>query len=240
MRFLHHVVAAFAAVAFAQSAVAGGPDTDRASRGHLAAKPHANWSGFYAGITGGYGEADWSGVNESSDPIIGQTSVKDLDLSGGVFAIHAGYNAQHGMWVYGLEADWSTMDWSDLATDPNGGDFVTGKVDSMVTLRGRLGPVIDRTFIYATAGVVWVDATYTARDNGTGVVGKVDFDEVGFVGGGGVDHKITDRFSIRGEALWLSVDDRINTSGLHPDSDPGDFVEFDDAWIVRGGLSYHF
>ena len=156
-----------------------------------------------------------------------------------MIAIHAGYNQQFDRTVIGLEADWSFMDWSDLKMDPNGGDIITGDIDSLLTIRARAGYLVHDVLVYGTAGIVWSDATYFARDNGTGTSGSVDFDDPGFVGGVGAETFIYENLSFRGELLWYAIGDSINTSGLHRDSNAGDFAEFEDAFVVRAGLTFH-
>ena len=67
-----------------------------------AAGPH-DWSGFYAGVHGGYARSDsqWSnGPSSSATPSFG--------AGGGTFGAHAGYNYQLGSGVVlGTESDLS-------------------------------------------------------------------------------------------------------------------------------------
>ena len=62
--------------------------------------PGFSWTGFYAGINGGYGfgKSDWSGTvtNGSTKP------------KGALAGVTLGYNLQTGSWVWGLEGDSTT------------------------------------------------------------------------------------------------------------------------------------
>ena len=59
----------------------------------------------------------------------------------------------------------------------------------------------------------------------------------GGVVGGGAEWALSELISIRGEILYYIFDDRENTSTLTPVSTPGDFAEFEDAYVVRAGVS---
>src|ERR1039457_587523 len=65
-----------------------------------------SWTGFYAGINGGYawGHSSWS------DPAIGASS-GNFNTSGGVVGGQLGYNWQTGAVVLGIEtdADWMSV-----------------------------------------------------------------------------------------------------------------------------------
>src|SRR3954451_21256802 len=81
----------------------------------LAAKPYVkappivdpgyNWTGFYAGLNGGY---SWGRANESGligAPFVGAATVKQ-NVDGGLGGAQVGYNWQvDRKWVVGVEAD---------------------------------------------------------------------------------------------------------------------------------------
>src|SRR3954462_6821265 len=70
-----------------------------------------NWTGFYAGINGGY---MW-GKSEFSGPLGSGSISPNGWLAGGTI----GFNYQTGSWVWGLEGDY---DWVDLnGTSPGAG-----------------------------------------------------------------------------------------------------------------------
>ena len=55
--------------------------------------------------------------------------------------------------------------------------------------------------------------------------------------GGGIEFAGFDFANIRIEGLYYIFDDRKNTATLSPTSEPGDFVRFKDAFVVRAGVS---
>src|ERR1039458_324896 len=84
-----------------------------------------SWTGFYAGINGGYawGQSGWS------DPAVGVDS-GNFNTSGGLVGGQLGYNWQTGPVVLGIEtdADWMSVKggqsgWSDPAVGVDSGNF---------------------------------------------------------------------------------------------------------------------
>src|SRR3954454_2534468 len=63
-----------------------------------------DWSGFYAGVDGGWA----SGWSHWSDPIAGSSRTRS---SGGLLGGHMGYNWQRGSVVFGVETDaaWASI-----------------------------------------------------------------------------------------------------------------------------------
>ena len=71
--------------------------------------PASDWSGFYAGIHGGYS----FGETDVSIAIPGPFAAQ-YDIDGWLAGVQAGYNVQSGMWLFGFEADiaYSSIDGS--------------------------------------------------------------------------------------------------------------------------------
>ena len=176
----------------------------------------AIWTGFYVGAHGGYGEA----IDEP-DP---------FDVSGGLFGMHAGYNHQIGSFVLGVEGDY---DWTNFEDTQNtGGPAVTGAdvtldVDSLASIRARLGYAWGSALVYGTVGYAWGEAGTTARFPGLTVSRTTDFD--GLVAGGGLEYKFAPDWSARVEGLhyWLEPDSNDDVDDL-------------DASVIRAGVTWHF
>ncbi|MDF0580288.1 outer membrane protein [Bradyrhizobium yuanmingense] len=139
-----------------------------------------SWTGFYAGVHGGYG---WSDPTATFDPgalatgtvpgyvVTGGTGPFTLDVSpkGGFGGGQIGYNWQSGAFVYGLEADVSGAAIRETASRPFsvtgtiGGDngAFTGvfnlkqEIDVFGTVRGRIGYAANNLLIYGTGGFAW-------------------------------------------------------------------------------------
>lgn len=112
----------------------------------------SDWSGFYAGLQYGQGDADVSFDGESVSD--------DFDAYG----LHAGYNRDFGQFVLGGELDYNRIDLDDA-----------GEGD-LVRLRGRAGYDLGRFLPYVSLGAAHVetdDLSDTAFTYGIGADFKV-------------------------------------------------------------------
>ena len=108
-----------------------------------------DWTGFYAGVHGGYG-------------IGGGTKDADfLDaLSGGIFGAQAGYNVQADPWVAGFETDFAYSG----VDESKGGNAL--ELSWLGTTTGRLGYAFDNFLFYGKAGVAYGDVKAAAPGTG--------------------------------------------------------------------------
>ncbi|WP_404401918.1 outer membrane protein [Pelagibacterium halotolerans] len=113
-----------------------------------------DWTGPYVGVQVGYGFAT-----------LGQTAGPDLlldgapiDLNGPFIGAYAGYNLQLDALAVGIEGDinasWINADFLWGANDIPG----AASVDWFGSVRGRLGLALDRTLLFATAGIAAAEA----------------------------------------------------------------------------------
>lgn len=146
----------------------------------------SDWSGFYAGLQYGQGDADVS--------FDGDSVSNDFDAYG----LHAGYNRDFGQFVLGGELDYNRIDLDDA-----------GEGD-LVRLRGRAGYDLGRFLPYVSLGAAHIDAddlSETAFTYGIGADFKVtervtvgaeytrqDFDDVADLSGVDLD---TDMVQLR-------------------------------------------
>ena len=199
-----------------------------------------DWTGLYIGGHIGYGEADFSGEwDPSEDPPL---DMDELNLDGWAAGAQLGYNHQINSFVLGIEGDVTVTNWNDWAQHKDdGSDFsssMAGRVDLLASLRGRLGVAFDRSLIYGTAGVAIADASLDALDGGDDNV-KFDFNDLGGVVGGGFEYAVADNVSLRAEGLYYFFNDKkkFDDDG-DVDSEDGDHVKFDDAYVIRVGLNW--
>src|SRR6266853_5169390 len=102
------------------------------------------WTGFNFGVNGSWGAANLPNY--------------DLNLNGWMVGGQFGYNQ---MWdtkvVSGIEIDGDFAQLKDTQTGTVFGIpvFITEKVDSFGTVRGRLGYAFDRALLYGTGGFAW-------------------------------------------------------------------------------------
>lgn len=197
----------------------------------LAPTAHAasDWGGAYAGINGTY---TTSGSLHAWRDGSGQPDIKP---TGPVFGIQAGYQRElENHIVLGAETDYQFMSVdgdgdttlvcpaATCGVDVTERDSVT--IHDVGTVRARLGMALGRYLPYVTAGYAYGSADATARFNVLpAVTNKVHAD--GWVAGGGVEYRLGEDWSLRGEYAHLKLAD-------------GD-MHFR-ANIVRFGLNYRF
>jgi outer membrane immunogenic protein len=172
-----------------------------------------NWTGFYVGLNGGYGWADYGGFTQPE---------------GGFGGIQAGYNYDFGGLVLGLEAD---LQLAALREDIVFGDpGVSGYIglDYFGTVRARAGLALDRLMPYVTGGLAYSRAAVRVNNNGVELESTDDF--VGFAVGGGLEYSVTNNVSVKGEYLYANFGEG-NLDGADYDLT---------AHAVRVGLNYKF
>ncbi len=129
----------------------------------------ANWTGAYVGAGVSYG------AFSDTDERFGGFESAGSGLAG---TVHAGY--MHHMdndIVVGIEADYTQLD-APFTTLPPG--FPALDVETVMTLRGRIGVAFDKVQPYVTAGITHAS---TSID---------ELEDTGFVAGLGIDVKITE------------------------------------------------
>jgi hypothetical protein len=91
-------------------------------------------------------------------------------------------------------------------------------------LRLRAGLAVDNLLFYVTGGSAIADATYDANDTDEwcGTDNNVDFNEIGFVVGGGAEWGLDEHWSIRAEALYYIFNDEEDAGNLTGDPETVD------------------
>ena len=217
-------------------------DTVRTAAGADAFSP-----GFCGGIA--IGSLPSAGCVEDEDGI---------DIGG-----RAGYDWQMGGLVFGALVDISTTDVIDgvsaFSTTPAFYAF-SRELKYVGGLRGRLGGGSDRVLVYGTGGAAWgsVDHQFTSSNGvNTFVPAK---DEIrsemawGYQAGGGIEVRLGAHWSISGEYLFTSLNDKVDgtvrSQGPAPATNPfilvnaaGTDLRREDRFefeTLRVGLSYRF
>jgi outer membrane immunogenic protein len=231
-----------------------------------AVSPVYNWTGFYAGINGGWGENKTTGDSYCLNPAgvlngvgCGIFPNGNVSPSGGLFGGQAGYNFQSGHMVYGFEAD---IQWSDikgsssafthfpqvglagLFTTP--GTFAMSQsLDWFGTARGRVGYAWDRVLLYATGGLIYGRENVSSAVNFTSGVSYLSSDvsvRAGWTVGGGLEYAFTNNWSGRVEGLYYDMGSETISSGSSPAvtgfTRAGVFGY--QGAIVRGAIDYRF
>ena len=217
---------ASAAFALAFAAAANAADLQRApppvmpTKGPPFVSPVLDWTGFYVGVNGGGGWGhSWSDLTGG------------FHTSGGVVGGTAGYNAQFGSWVLGLEGD---LDWSDVGGTSNAAGCPGCGVqnDWLGTARGRVGYAFGNFLPYVTGGLAVGDVNATAP----GFTGQTNT-QVGWAAGAGAEYALSRNWSAKLEYLHVDLgrfDCNVNCGGT-----PTDNVSSHEN-LVRGGINFRF
>jgi outer membrane immunogenic protein len=180
--------------------------------------PAYDWTGFYAGVNGGYG---WGRSNFSAPFATG-----NFDISGGLVGGTLGYNYQVNQFVFGIEGD-GDASWIDGSTACGS---LTCKTSNhwLGTVRGRLGYAFDRFMPYVTGGAAFGDVKTAVTGFGSSSDTKG-----GWTVGGGLEYAINGPWSAKVE--YLHVD--LGRGGTVPGTGADANFQTD---IVRAGLNYRF
>jgi outer membrane immunogenic protein len=182
-----------------------------------------NWTGFYAGVNGGYG---W-GTSDWGSPAV---SLKPKGwLAGGT----VGYNWQSGAIVYGLEGD---FDWADVSDSTACGAFACQTKNTwLATARGRLGYAFDRWLPYLTGGAAF--GNVKASSTNPAAIGASDT-LTGWTVGGGLEYAFLGNWTAKIEYLYVDLGSFNCGTGCSPGL-VTDNVSFKEN-VIRAGLNYRF
>ncbi len=183
-----------------------------------------NWTGFYAGINGGYG---WG--TSTWDLLPGVKIEPKGYLIGGTL----GYNYQMGSFVIGLEGD---LDWSNIKGSVTCAVILTCETSNsyLATLRARLGYAFDRFLPYITFGGAYGDIKATVSAPAFGISASASKARFRWAYGAGLEYALMGNWSAKIEYLY--VDLGSFDAGTPPIVNSVSLKEN----IVRIGLNYKF
>lgn len=193
------------------------------------------WTGFYLGGHAGVSLTDELAFSHKD---YGVDVLDGFNLDNAfVGGVQIGYNRQTpSNWVYGIEADLSFID------DGLDGDKID-LTDFLASIRGRLGIASGNSLLYLTAGVAFLgyadEFTKVFSDEYT----KIDDTAVGFVVGGGIEHKLRNNFSVGLEGLYYNFSSDVKDTAKEHCYEGCSFQNADldrDFWVIRARASYHF
>ncbi len=191
----------------------------------------------------------------------------DLGNTAWLATVTGGVNFQSGSLVFGVEGDASLLfgapDWywtneEILETEPDRLTEikVSGGLDSLFTIRPRVGVAIDRLLLFGTGGLALGHASLSTQasaiqDNGKGAAwsGEESAWKAGFVIGGGAEYAFTDRMSLKLEGLYYDVGSitakaegsGYSQGGSTPQTTQPYSVTTDlSGWLIRAGVNIGF
>jgi outer membrane immunogenic protein len=200
----------------------------------VVAAPAWTWTGFYIGINGG-GIWHRAKADANDDNSFDSATVK---ATGATFGGQAGFNWQVQRFVLGVEADWNWVDASGTSgfnVNPVGNGTFSSKLSSLATVRGRVGITLSPTMIYATGGF----AAGKVRNSAPLAYGGFPTEDkvkTGWTVGGGIEHMLTQNWTVKAEALYVDLGKSSVTSA---NFGPGYVSRFTNTAVVaRGGVNF--
>lgn len=237
MRFLKPAIATAAILLGIKAADAADVFSPKPIGQPVAMQSNMNWTGFYAGLNGGYGWTDAVSVTVA-DPTTGKSTAISSTMPGGfVGGGQIGYNWQSGYWLFGFEVD---IQYADLGGALPWGNYnflglKSGDGQYFGTLRARLGYAMDRTLVYLTGGYAYGGLVDNA------LTGNASSNQ-GYALGGGFEYAFTENWTGRVEGLYVNLDSKArtvsvpvngNVYAIHAAAGGG-------AGLMRVGVNYKF
>ena len=210
--------------------------------------PVFSWTGWYAGVDGGYGWGRGDDIVFTA-PVTGFTGTSQgFKSHGGFGGGQIGFNQQTGQWVWGLEADIQgsgIRDAFNVTVPSNGGPLgvnATQRLDYFGTVRGRLGWAVDHALFYVTGGFAYggvKDSILLANGGATALLMR-NYTGTGFAAGGGWEYNFAPAWSVKVEYQYIDLGSKtlsgVSTNGVLLNSSNID-AKFH---TVRVGLNYMF
>jgi len=195
--------------------------------------PSFDWTGPYIGLQAGYlwGKNKFKEHDAITGSFIGEDK---YDIDGFTGGAHAGYNWQHGKFVYGVEGD---IEYTNLEGDMRVGDSLLGvEANWQASIRARLGmTVAERSLIYATGGAAFADIEHVYAEPGMEMT--VSETKTGWTVGAGAEHAFTDHITARLEYRYTDFGDISHDLRPLWESKGENKLH---AHAVRVGFSYKF
>jgi outer membrane immunogenic protein len=195
------------------------------------AAPIFNWSGFYAGLQGGYG---W-GKSRHIDVGGGPALTDQFSIDGWLGGATLGYNWQLAApWVLGLEGDFSFSGIKGAVRGLSGSFGCSSSVGCLTdlnwfgTARLRAGVVSGQSLLYVTGGVAYGEIFAYSNIPDFGTVKRT-----GWTAGAGWEQAFTSNWSAKFEYLYVDLGE------FEYDSD-GPYRTDARFHVVRAGLNYRF
>ena len=164
-----------------------------------------NWTGIYVGGTAGGGIANSTHLD--TDALFAANT--KFQEGFGTVGLTAGYNWQIGHTVLGIEGDynWANVDKTRSFghNEDDGIGTTQFKMNEFATLRGRAGLALDRTLVYATAGLAFahIHNTTTVPDGDETFVASENKWKTGLAVGAGVEFAIAQNWTLKGEYMLM-------------------------------------
>jgi outer membrane immunogenic protein len=180
----------------------------------------AGYDGPYVGANVGYALGD---VTIDDQDCWASCSSQTFSPNGITIGGVVGFNHQMGSTVIGIEGDYNWMN-GDEHKITNWPSEHRAKIKSYGSVRARAGLTVDKTLVYATAGLGIIDQeAFAADQNSTHTVNTHGFSDhstrVGLAAGAGAEFAVSDNVRLKLEYLYVgtpakqNIHDQFATSG---------------------------
>ncbi|MGX7742497.1 outer membrane protein [Rhodopseudomonas parapalustris] len=118
-----------------------------------------DWTGFYIGshVGGAASDSAWNSIAGGGSALAGAAFYGHGVSGNAITGVQAGYNAQFGRTVVGIEGDASFGSINGLARCLRGAFACTTRIDELWTLAARFGYAAGDLLLYGKAGAAWAD-----------------------------------------------------------------------------------
>ena len=216
--------------------------------------PSFTWTGFYAGLSAGYGRGNLD-TDLKAVPTTGGQELENalgFGLNGGLARVkdtangfigggQIGYNYQlDPHWVVGAEADLQYAGLDSKKTfigDRNIPVTVKTELDWFGTARVRAGYAFDNVLVYGTGGLAYGKVKSKVSTAGTNLSGSDT--KFGWALGAGAEYALTQNWTIRAEYLYVDLG---KAETIKANSDIAQVTAKADVSVhtVRAGVNYKF
>jgi outer membrane immunogenic protein len=178
-----------------------------------------SWTGIYLGLNGGYTFGQSTPMSLFSNDY----TAFNYNANGWLGGLTAGAQIQSGQTVIGVEGD---IDWANISGSSRGPIFLNGNnigtatlsstVNSISTLRTRIGYAISNWLIYGTGGIAVTNEQSTLT-GATFICGapnafgsnppctSLSNLHLGLAAGAGVEYGVTENLSVKAEYIWVGA-----------------------------------
>jgi outer membrane immunogenic protein len=201
--------------------------------------PYYDWSGFYIGVNGGWGQNRDDRANVTNGLALGSH-----DANGGTVGGQIGYRWQNAGWVFGLEAQGNWADFTGSGVNAVApGLNNNSKLDAFGLFTGQIGYAWNNVLLYAKGGAAVTDNNYSVTSNATSAVLSSTGDNTnwGAVVGAGLEVGFAPNWSVGVEYDHIFMDQQNRTFTTPAGVALGStFSTGGDTDLVTARLNYRF
>lgn len=217
----------------------------------------SRWTGFYVGghLGGGWAGSDSLTLTDfTGQGFFSPTTFGNSTPGSFLGGAQAGYNWQFASsLVVGVEGDWTAANLRETAAGSLGPAGYTStlrssrSVNSLFSVRGRVGYAAGAMLYYFTAGGAWGRTSYSAvtfTPAPAAVPTAFNNTSQGYVLGGGLEYALDAAWSVRVEYLYYRLGGASSNAFGPPPIPATGFINYNwsafQANVVRAGVDYKF